>query len=1672
MMEQFRHGQLPVIIATPQSGGVGVSLDDIYGDAPRSVLVMTAPFGAEAAAQMAGRVSRVTTRSKAEIVFVHTGSRIDTWNLGIILQKLGYLGAAIGPTARALAPTGKLPEKAEPALPAPVHDTPDQVRIEGMVHSLPQVDFLGTIDWKWWQDLWRSGNLRKALWEHFWLKREFPSIPLVGRVINEPRDLVVLGQMLRNPAFEVARVVLVNAERKVVAVVSTSIGHPGQVNLPFTGKQAIELARLARSTGAVAMYVLHNHPSGDPTPSDADVRASLAALKPRTTGATSQAEEQALQEAYNYLSTLHRADVVINHLKGSVITPTGPGRQYPEMEYVSIQLNELPPEYRQWYEAALEKADQEILQGPEFSQEVRQRYLEAREQARRAIQTGEGELADPFMMPESVQEAIPGLTSKRLPNFQYDFVTAALALARAYTPRAGRRIPVIAVTGRFQVRAIFYLHPLEFTNRDRLVTILAQAARIFGAKHFASVVDSTMGPLVRQAAKEYVQSSADAPQVFMEIVDADQGAGMASPVQPSKYAHEVLLERGIDATSYIFRETPMAYEVGLPQAGGGKGGGGAKVPVHLGGMEHVDAVNMPILIQLYQAIMGEDRVPWIRRVLRGTGVQGKFRTKDGTILLAKEIFEDPELAKRVLAHELGHWIDWNPDQTLARGNLWGRLASLRNYLKSTYGESQVTNAEFRQELIALTQWWRPWDPNLVPASYNKYRQSAVELYADWISVLFNAPEEARARAPKFWEEFWKHLGAKSQIQQALLDIQTELYQSGYESSDKKLLESILKGYGDAERQILAIADERRKYANSVKRLMDELVNQLIDPFTLGERKERQALRHRPPTRITARQKRRPASYHAAAEMRAMSEVINYRMFKGVHEHVVQPLRDAGVSLDELGLYLQLRRIAVGDRATFGNPGGIQPEDAARLLQAQENRLGPAKADLLRRAAEYFHTAAWEVTQRAVESGLINRQTFETRIRPNREHYATFWVVRHVSDRITPLVREQVGTFEHVANPFIATLLKLMVMNSTIAHNNAARALVDLMTQHFPGEIQMLKVDRTDAPGKGVMRFLVDGRVQYAEVDRYLAEAFRRFDAHQTLRAVRLLGTMFRKLIYPFIITYNFGYLYLIAPWKDLRRTARNLAGARVPVPGKPGATQLITWPSLRLLRRYPQALADAWRHYYGDDRPIIREMLDNLALGTPFDVFARAGINQTAAESEFYVRMLQKAGVVSDEQLRGIVARLRDNVFIRPIGALLDAIEAGGLAINDAPKLAAYRLLVERGLPRHEAARFTRWYAGLPHIYRRGLAVSTFHALFPFWNVFVQGFRADAELALEPKSAAAWWFRWANLDGMGAAMAGAASAGLLGWLLKALYDGIPEYDKQYYLCIPIGIHRDDTGYTSMVKLLKDGKETLGTGSRTLPFGWKVVYVRIPRDETSRLVSGLVYNFMSYLRPEYDRPGHPFVRALAFGADQLPGVNPVLTIGNAWAEYVMGRVPTDPRTGRPVLNYYQQQAGFPDSLTPMVQFTLGKMGLENFIRYDPEAKTTTELAISAIPGVNRLIKISDYGYREKQQLENAAAAERELKSENMLRYPTEVRRALAEYQELTRIKPEVRTPQQQMRIAEINYWRTNVFRPMDRLVLELERAGKREEARKYRELVAEQARTLQELLARPPVKTAP
>jgi hypothetical protein len=110
-----------------------------------------------------------------------------------------------------------------------------------------------------------------------------------------------------------------------------------------------------------------------------------------------------------------------------------------------------------------------------------------------------------------------------------------------------------------------------------------------------------------------------------------------------------------------------------------------------------------------------------------------------------------------LAHEIGHLDDWLPDKTLKRGNLLGRLRSLKRFVKNTYTASDGTtikNSVVRAELKALSKEWRPWDEDAVSESFAKYRNSSVELYADAISMLLNDPGRAQTVAPIFFKEFF------------------------------------------------------------------------------------------------------------------------------------------------------------------------------------------------------------------------------------------------------------------------------------------------------------------------------------------------------------------------------------------------------------------------------------------------------------------------------------------------------------------------------------------------------------------------------------------------------------------------------------------------------------------------------------------------------------------------------------------------------------------------------------------------------------------------------------------------------------------------------------------------------------------------------------------------------
>jgi hypothetical protein len=97
-----------------------------------------------------------------------------------------------------------------------------------------------------------------------------------------------------------------------------------------------------------------------------------------------------------------------------------------------------------------------------------------------------------------------------------------------------------------------------------------------------------------------------------------------------------------------------------------------------------------------------------------------------------------------------------------------------------------------------------------------------------------------------------------------------------------------------------------------------------------------------------------------------------------------------------------------------------------------------------------------------------------------------------------------------------------------------------------------------------------------------------------------------------------------------------------------------------------------------------------------------------------------------------------------------------------------------------------------------------------------------------------------------------------------------------------------------------------------------------------------------------------------------------------------------------------------------------------VRWDPDSQSSFQLTLSAIPGANRFLKVSDQGYREQQRAQqsevNAARAREKLK------LPPKVQSLEMEYWRLARLKPELRTPEQSLRYDDLKFWYNRVYRP--------------------------------------------
>lgn len=159
---------------------------------------------------------------------------------------------------------------------------------------------------------------------------------IIGKTVRNPLDLAGITQIYRDPRFETFRYIFVKGD-KVVGHTGSTVRLPGAATARLPGSnsayESVGMVRdLMKSSGADGVWVIHNHPSGNPTPSHDDLLAmrTLRRLLPELKGhVVIDSNKYAHIRAYIERGTSHDIAVdyaVIDHDFGEdkLLTPSMP----------------------------------------------------------------------------------------------------------------------------------------------------------------------------------------------------------------------------------------------------------------------------------------------------------------------------------------------------------------------------------------------------------------------------------------------------------------------------------------------------------------------------------------------------------------------------------------------------------------------------------------------------------------------------------------------------------------------------------------------------------------------------------------------------------------------------------------------------------------------------------------------------------------------------------------------------------------------------------------------------------------------------------------------------------------------------------------------------------------------------------------------------------------------------------------------------------------------------------------------------------------------------------------------------------------------------------------------------------------------------------------------------
>lgn len=1009
--------------------------------------------------------------------------------------------------------------------------------------------------------------------------------------------------------------------------------------------------------------------------------------------------------------------------------------------------------------------------------------------------------------------------------------------------------------------------------------------------------------------------------------------------------------------------------------------------INLGNFDQIQPIQFPELVALAKELSGSE--VFVKKYKMANGM---FYSKDARIGLNVELFEKGNLGQlqKTMAHEIGHLIDYLPEGTMARGNLLGRLAVLKNFSRDFYAPAGATRSdpELRAQMWELSKYWKPIDETEASPDFLKYRKSAPEVYADFISVLFNNPKLAGEIAPTAYNIFFKMLDAKPDVKRAYFELQDLL------RNDEK----VLQARRDKVKNMFTIADQTAKdRQNQIEAEEEAKKKSLWFKFKFQHVSRFEALRE------LVKEKEKKGEYVNPDDNPVYYlEESNYLggQLKAIIDEkfntIYQELQENDLSWDHLGEITFYERILKGDRGEVANPEGIQIDfiqelyDGIESVEGDEKKatkgktsmreeLGEIRFAKLQSLAVQYRANIKELYQQAGDAGMISKEAMK--MINASDFYVPFKPIKYAGTKTSYTIKNKKGTLQPIENPANTGIEKVVSLVRAMERNKVNEKTITFLQENFPNEVQEAKyafngktriaLEPIDKDLR-LVSFMKDGKMQAFYVDEYIGEAVKKSTVGQNNMMLGGLRFMNSGLFRPLFITFNLGFqsFNLI---RDFTRFWKNIPQMSV----------------LRAIKLYSQSARGAKIRAFGLPKNPSKadqeayDFINKLESERILAITYNDVIKGEDIEDRQIDRILREVGVREAKSTKlGVlgtkIGLTKNSPIIKQALGIMSFIEKTGNLIETMPKIAGYYAL-EGKMPPREMRSFIRRKVGSPDFLDGGKFKPVINEIFLFSNAIFQGVRADYEVATQPKTRSGYWWKTTQATFLPKILMMMATAGLFGEYLKELFGKMSEYDKTNYLTVPLG--KDENG--------------------------KAIYFRIPQDETSRLLGGLLWKVGSAVQdPAKLADMETYTNILAYAGGQAPSVSPSITAFGNTISFISGQNPYDFFRGRPVLTDDQMLAGGVEKVKPFLAYMFENMGGSLFAKlyYNetvPKDPSLSERLVNLPIASNvagRFIKVSNYGDTEQlREITN------EIRSENA-REQIKNRRVIFDYVQRAEDKP--------------------------------------------------------------------